>query len=346
MNKDVWRLRTYKEGDEKQVVELFNLCFSGGLGMTFGRDVDEWIWRYKSAQSKIFIAELNERIIGAVCETFGIVNFCGKSFQIAMIDDVSTHPYFQRRGVSRTLMNEAIEHAVERDLAGIELHAQRGSMPYKFYSRLGFREYGTVDFALKILNSKSFRSIAPLKLKFLSYFLPLFTLKLKKPFKRGVVKLLNTGEALPLLNKWSSRLPNYSPATPWHLSRREIIVGAVRYGSLTALASVTPRILVTSPGIPQGLGIQLGDLSYREDAETRDLQLAIMKCLELSQGIVAIAASGDKMVSNALKRCGFFVLRKFFARMYLALSNDFKRSLDGAKDKTWFTPYENVLGEP
>lgn len=344
MGGDIWHIRTYKEGDEGQIVDLFNIAFSGALGFTFGRDVDEWSWRYKSVPSRIFVAEVNERIVGTVCEIFRSVDFCGRSFQCAMIDDVATHPDFRRRGIAKTLMKNALQHAINRGSAGIRLYAQKGSMPYKFYERLGFKEYTTVDYAFKILDLRAFRSMVPPKLKLVSYFVSLFSLRSRKP-SRKPVKLVGVNEALSLLNAWSNKFPNYSRVTSWHLSRRKIIMGSLHHGSIVAIASITPRILVTPRGF-KGSGLQLGDLQYREEAEIENLESAIMKCLELNQGVIVIAVSGDRMVSEALGRCGFFILRNFSAGMYLPISNDFKRCLDKAKAEVWFAPYENIIGEP
>lgn len=120
----VYRFEKYQSGDEKGIVNLFNLAFSE-YGISLQRTIEEWKWRYLqypgfSPQDSIFLAKANEEIIGTVILTFRNFLYQGKNYLAGMIDDVATHPDWREKDIAKELMRQATDYAEEKgaDLIG------------------------------------------------------------------------------------------------------------------------------------------------------------------------------------------------------------------------------------
>ncbi|MFX1378298.1 MAG: GNAT family N-acetyltransferase [Promethearchaeota archaeon] len=106
--------RHYREGDEKQLAELFNQAFKRSVVI---RTSTGWHWRYVKSPGfepeMCQIAEDVDRniIVGAI-----LVNlietrpFGQKKYLIGDLNDVSTHPNYTKRGIATKLMENSIDY--------------------------------------------------------------------------------------------------------------------------------------------------------------------------------------------------------------------------------------------
>jgi len=111
--------RHYKEGDERQVANLFNISFQKGGGTV--RTPRSWYWRYVKSprfEPKMFqIAEDNEtnKIVGAIAiNLIEMRPFGQKEYLVGDINDVCTHPDYSKRGIATKLMENSIEFMKEQ----------------------------------------------------------------------------------------------------------------------------------------------------------------------------------------------------------------------------------------
>ncbi|MFX1310268.1 MAG: GNAT family N-acetyltransferase, partial [Promethearchaeota archaeon] len=110
--------RHYREGDEKQLAELFNLTFKKSVVV---RTPTSWHWRYvKSPGFEPEMCQIAEdidkkMIVGAILvnllETIPIGQ---RKYLIGDINDVSTHPDYSRRGIASKLLENSIEYMKEK----------------------------------------------------------------------------------------------------------------------------------------------------------------------------------------------------------------------------------------
>ncbi len=137
--------RHYKEGDDKQLAELFNITFNqGGAGPV--RTSKSWAWRY--VESPGFEPEMcqiaedvdKNKIVGAVyANLIEKINLGNKEYLIGDINDVSCHPDYSRRGIATKLMNMAIEYMKKRGCDFSILSAGFKGFPRKkIYKRLDY----------------------------------------------------------------------------------------------------------------------------------------------------------------------------------------------------------------
>ncbi len=135
--------RHYKEGDEKQLAELFNLAFQKSV---VTRTSTSWQWRYiKSPGFEPEMCQIAEdinkkKIVGAI-----FVNLIEKipvgkeQYLIGDINDVSTHPNYIKRGIATKLLENSIEYMTEKGCDFSMLcTGLKGFARSKLYQKLGY----------------------------------------------------------------------------------------------------------------------------------------------------------------------------------------------------------------
>lgn len=151
-----------------QLVSLFNLCF-GEYPLLLPRTNALFRWRYlerpNNEKDRTFIAIDGQNIVSHVAITFSTMMFGKEPKLIGSIDEVMTHPKYRRRGLAKRLMNHAIEYAKENDADGMILFTGYDSVPYHFYSKLGFVDVGSITMYLRVLKIRDIYSRLPIKLK-------------------------------------------------------------------------------------------------------------------------------------------------------------------------------------
>ncbi|MFW9845645.1 MAG: GNAT family N-acetyltransferase, partial [Candidatus Thorarchaeota archaeon] len=101
-----------------------------------------WIWRYAKRPNfdpkSILVIRKEGTLVAALVMTYGTMNIQGKQKKIALIDDVSTLPRWQRRGFATSLIDHAIGRAQEVGCWGIHLSADPDGSANRIYKNAGF----------------------------------------------------------------------------------------------------------------------------------------------------------------------------------------------------------------
>ena len=217
--------RHYKEGDDKQLAELFNITFNqGGMGPV--RTLKSWAWRY--VQSPGFEPEMcqiaedieKSNIIGAVyANLIEKITLGNNQYLIGDINDVSCHPDYSRRGIATKLMNMAIEYMKVKGCDFSILSAGYKGFPRnKLYKKLYYTDIERISSFIQIPNVYSlikdiYGIIFLLPLVFTLSYLPRFIQKIKiklNPFFKDFSFEINYNrkhfEYMRLMNKI---LPKY-----------------------------------------------------------------------------------------------------------------------------------------
>ena len=140
--------RHYREGDEKQLVDLFNVAFQQN-GVGFVRTPKNWIWRY--LQSPGFEPEMcqiaedvdKKKIVGAVyANLIEEVPIGGKKYLVGDINDVSCHPDYTRKKIATRLMEMAFNYMKRKGCDFSMLLTGINGKARKFiYKRLGYIDF-------------------------------------------------------------------------------------------------------------------------------------------------------------------------------------------------------------
>jgi predicted N-acetyltransferase YhbS len=133
-------VRSYREGDEKGIVELLKLCFSDFN--RWGVTVEDWIsfedGDYGYRRENALVAELDGRIVGHLHVVFRRVYIGASQVDVCGIANVSTHPDFRGRGIASSLMRKALDLCRERGSSLASLLTGYGGEGYRVYRKIGF----------------------------------------------------------------------------------------------------------------------------------------------------------------------------------------------------------------
>ena len=127
--------RNYRAGDDEQLADLYNQAFQMA-GFNVLRTAKNWNWRYIQSPNfepeMIHIAENieNRKIVGALCANLiEELSFKDKKYLIGDINDVICHPSYTKRGIAKTLMENAINYLKKKNCDISMLAADDGYFP-------------------------------------------------------------------------------------------------------------------------------------------------------------------------------------------------------------------------
>ena len=147
---DGWVLRGYRQGDEKQILHLFNLVFNAS------RNLDQWRWEFRdnpAGLAFICVAELDGEIVGHIA-AIPIKMKCGDETILgAEVVDTMTHPDHRLKGMFFKLAERIHEEATGSGVSLVWGFPNQSSAP-GFIKRLGWREIGTVPGLMLVLDTK------------------------------------------------------------------------------------------------------------------------------------------------------------------------------------------------
>ncbi|MFX0001007.1 MAG: GNAT family N-acetyltransferase [Candidatus Hodarchaeota archaeon] len=169
--------RNYREGDENQLADLFNLAFQQN-GSGFIRTPNNWYWRY--VRSPGFEPEMcqiaedldRQKIVGAI-----IVNLIEEvpighnTYLMGDINDVSTHPDYTSRGIATKLMEMAIKYMKQKKCDfSILSTGYKSFAREKIYQRFGFFD---VDLGIRFIQFPNVLQLIK-NVYALAFFFPVF----------------------------------------------------------------------------------------------------------------------------------------------------------------------------
>jgi GNAT superfamily N-acetyltransferase len=147
---DGWVLRGYRQGDEKQILHLFNLVFNAS------RNLEQWRWEFRdnpAGLAFICVAELDGEIVGHIA-AIPIKMKCGDETILgAEVVDTMTHPDHRLKGMFFKLAERIHEEATGSGVSLVWGFPNQSSAP-GFIKRLGWREIGTVPGLMLVLDTK------------------------------------------------------------------------------------------------------------------------------------------------------------------------------------------------
>ncbi|MDD5431732.1 MAG: GNAT family N-acetyltransferase [Candidatus Omnitrophica bacterium] len=137
---DTTLFRKYNNGDEKQIVDLYNRCFV----LTRPRMLDDWYWEFKNGldgNAVIYVAELEGSIVG---------HFSGVPFKFKLGNntltayyalDLMVSPECRRKGIATSILKTSIgsgvlENSLSYGMAN-DIHLSLGTRKFN-YLTLGF----------------------------------------------------------------------------------------------------------------------------------------------------------------------------------------------------------------
>lgn len=130
-------VRSYRPGDEKQILELWKNIFQRE------RTLIHWNWKfnnnpYSNIQTSLAIASDNSQIIGQYAVIPVKLNFRGVPVLAAQVVDLMTHPDFRRQGISLKMAKHCFEQLIKNNFALVFSFFSKTSYP-GHVSRLDFK---------------------------------------------------------------------------------------------------------------------------------------------------------------------------------------------------------------
>ena len=151
--------RTFQENDQSCMRKIFNFAFCKSRRCD-PMTPERWEWRYSPkrpnyAPEGYQICEYKGKIVGMVMATIRTMKFNGVKYRVAGIDDVSTCPVLERRGIARRLLENAVKFMETQDIdLSILVTGTRGH-PRRLYDRMGFTQITHFSMGLKILSVRN-----------------------------------------------------------------------------------------------------------------------------------------------------------------------------------------------
>jgi len=107
------KYREYRDGDEKEIISLFNEIFKSD------RDEEYWEWQYKdfpSGEAIICLAEEENKIIGQTTLLPSTINYEGKELLGGYSIDSMVSDEYRRQGIYTNLAKQSYEKGIEKKI--------------------------------------------------------------------------------------------------------------------------------------------------------------------------------------------------------------------------------------
>jgi len=141
-------VRTYREGDERDIVELLKVCFDDFSN--WGLTPEDWLLYesldYGISRGSALVAEVGGRVVGHLQVVLRKVYIGDALVDVCGIANVCTHPEFRGRGIATRLVSEALKLCRSRGLPIASLLTGYASEGYRVYRALGFSNTGFLNF--------------------------------------------------------------------------------------------------------------------------------------------------------------------------------------------------------
>ncbi len=151
-------IRKAKKGDEVGIAENFNEGLKKGVFNYTGsnkkrtkKDLEKWKDSFNKETSIIFVAEINNKIVGSV---FFLAKEKGRT-RHRLSGGWSVHPDYQRRGIGTLLLKTAVKEAKKRGFKRLEAEvAVKNISSWKISKKAGFKIEGIKKKGLLLDNKK------------------------------------------------------------------------------------------------------------------------------------------------------------------------------------------------
>ncbi|KXH69958.1 MAG: hypothetical protein AM326_01310 [Candidatus Thorarchaeota archaeon SMTZ-45] len=361
---DLDKIQSFQSGDEEEIVRVFEAAF-GKADYYFPRSVSSWFWRYVQRPGfdpeSILMIRKENTLVAALSMTYGTMMVNSKPRKIALIDDVSTNPQWQKQGFATALLKHAIVRAEEVGCLGIHLSADPEGSAIRIYKNVGFE---VVTFCVNMLSVLKHRRAARLGKRHQA--VPLLALSLLDVYKRAridkslcqveIVEGRTAGDvALRAQNEFE--LPNGTllldaEYVRWMTDQRPD--GALEVASITKDNEFSGMLTVSSsdfsgPRKKDRMAV-IGNLTLSESMQTKN---AIAAALHSVKGtaknildcpmVSMFVDQRDEPLRHACKKAGFMEIGKS-ASMFHPLNKP--ENLDEIREGVWSQPVETTFSNP
>lgn len=131
-------IRSYKPGDENEIVDFLNLSYGGWGG------IQQWNWRYADhptfEKDNIFIVEADGNIVGHRGLFFRDITSSTGKVCTASLGDTAVHPDYRGYGIYKMIHNATTQAAKSKNACIIFAWNARGSVTYKHNKKTDFIE--------------------------------------------------------------------------------------------------------------------------------------------------------------------------------------------------------------
>ncbi len=162
--------RTYRDGDEFEISDLFNSAFRVH-DIANIMTPEYWLWRFKQRPGfdsrGVRIAEYKGRIVGMTNISFRNLKWKGKRLPVNGLDDVCTRPEITGQGIAKKVLLEGCQFAESTGTAATFLDANPYYKARLLYLKVDFRDwsYGA-EWRASVDPSSSDRFLAPQSITF------------------------------------------------------------------------------------------------------------------------------------------------------------------------------------
>lgn len=145
-------LRSYRPGDEDNIVDFLNLSYPRGWG-----NIKQWKWQYVDyptfEKDTVFIFEADGKIVGhaSVFLRDFFIPSVGRTCT-ASFGDAAVHPDFRRFGIYSRSHQASLEAARSKNACLVLGWVAKGTITYKYIKKNGFTEVRRGAYYAKILN--------------------------------------------------------------------------------------------------------------------------------------------------------------------------------------------------
>lgn len=328
----------------KELAELTCACFGEYEGVIA---VDEeflrwYLSRPGMARDGCFAAVRDGRIVSSVFVTRLSVQFGGELLEMGMLDTVMTHPEHRRQGLARRVLDAATRFMQDRGMDGSQLYTGADSMPQRFYTGLGYREYVRVRYLMltdrQRVNLLSARAReAPGAAEGIEGRVRECDRQEVPQLRRFLDESFSAYDGYMPLNDelWAwrrERRPANAPATPYLLWDKE--------AGIEATATLASAPLRKSRGVEVMTGVL--DFAASDTARAGAFLGSVIRNAPLQGALVLVSATVNGRLNALCGETGFTCFANEVS-MVKAFSDKGRKALAG-RPSLWYTATESLIG--
>ncbi len=312
-----------------QIYTLTAACFAAYPGVIEPSEAHRvWYLHRPGMDAALSSAALfGDQVVSSVFVTRVTMRLGGDLVPVGMVDTVMTHPDHRQRGLASAVLSRALQGMKTEGLAAAALSTLLGSMPYRFYERLGFRLVTPMDYFQRRQPAAP-ASTAP-----------------------EALSPARDAEAMAFLNGHFAEYEGYIPYDEalWRWRKRERpaelpakhCLFRDERGAIAAFVSLCQAPILTAGG-PEPVTI-LTDLALPEDPEGAQLALeGLLAQVPAGRAVGALSARCNEAEGRLLAAQGF-QRQHIEAAMVLPFWPALRAALEKPPQR-WYPVVESVIG--
>jgi ribosomal protein S18 acetylase RimI-like enzyme len=129
------KFRVATKEDNPKLIQLTALsAMTGEIGLRIDRNPDFFALLKMRGSTKVFVAEEDDRIIGAICVSLQQVYVGGEIFPLQYIGDFKVAAHYRNQGIGLQLCNEVAAYVISQNADLVFLNVSKGNKkPFSFF---------------------------------------------------------------------------------------------------------------------------------------------------------------------------------------------------------------------